>query len=185
MENKINYKRTSKLASLITALGALFMVIAFVVFMLLNKKKSEALEVKDSELQKKDSITSVLQDSIQKLAPPIEPFAYAVATGRQSRPGVSYMPREAPEFIYSVGLVVADSLKRRIERVSYFFDHPSFQRKNYVTSNLSDSFKISYRGWGCLDTVRIIITMTHNETNTLYFRMCDNLKLKGQNVAVH
>jgi hypothetical protein len=185
MKTETDYKKNSRTASIITAIGALVMIIAFVLFLIINKHKSEKIEATTSELNVKDSINSALHDTIRTLRPILEPISYAVPTGRVSHPGVSYMPKESPEFVYYLCLSVADSLKSQIIRVSYYLNDPTFRQKLYTSENRLDSFKISYRGWGCLDNVPIYIEKDDNSKDTVYFRMCDNLQLKGQSVAVH
>jgi hypothetical protein len=161
------------------------MIIAFVVFLLVDKHKSEKLIEKSTELNTKDSINMALHDTIKILRPTIEPMAYAIPTHRISHPGVTNMPKESPEFIYYLCLGVADSLKNKITKVDYFLDDPTFQQKHYVSVNPLDSFKVNYRGWGCLYNVRISIFKNDKSSDTLYFKMCDNLKLKGLEMAVH
>ncbi|MFD1874496.1 pYEATS domain-containing protein [Hymenobacter bucti] len=185
MEPEIDYKNNSRTASIVTAIGALLTVVSIAVILIINEYKSRRLdEAKVTESLLKKS-AKILQDSIKILKPSIEPFSYAVPTGKVSYPGVSYMSGETPEFAYYIGLNVADSLKSSILTVDYFFDHPTFKKKHQTSNNAADSFRVSYRGWGCLDNVLISISKSNGVKDTLNFKMCSNLKLKGQSIAVH
>ena len=185
MNNNPDFNKYSRTGSIVTSIGALVMVLAFIIFLILNKHKSEKLTTVGIELDKKDSLNKALHDTIRVLKPLIEPLAYAILTNRISHPGVSYMPNVSPEYIYSLFLNVVDTLKNKILKVDYYLNDPTFKQKHYISENPLDSFKISYRGWGCLDNVSIFISKNDNTNDTLYFRMCDNLKLKGQSMAVH
>jgi hypothetical protein len=43
--------------------------------------------------------------------------------------------------------------------------------------NLSPKL-LNYKGWGCIYTVSIFIFKKDTVRDTLYFRMCDNLRLR-------
>lgn len=163
-----------------TAIGALIMIIAFVAFLVLDRYKSEEIEVITTEF-KKDSIKlhKIIRDSIKISKPVIEPIAYAVPTKRTIRPSVSGTSGELPLFTFYLHLKTIDSIKNTIANVDYFFNHPTFRQKHNISKDPSNDFKISYTGWGCLDTVTIAITKKDKSTDTMYFRMCNNLKLKA------
>ncbi len=163
-----------------TAVGALIMIIAFIAFLVLDKHKSEKIEVITTEY-KKDSIKlrEVLRAPVQISKRVIQPVAYAIPT----KGTTSTNNGSLPLFTFYLHLKTIDSVKSSISSVDYFFNHPTFRKKHQVSKDSASDFKISYTGWGCLDTVTIAITKKNKSTDTIYFRMCNNLKLEGLSIG--
>lgn len=185
MDNNIKLDNYSRTGSIVAGIGTLIMVLAFVIFLFVNRKKEAQITTITTELEKKDSINSALNDTLLSLNKPIEPAAYAIPTGRFSNPGPYHTEQKLPQFQYSLYIVVDDSLKNEITSVDYYLDHPSFTNKHLISRNSIDSFKVKYIGWGCLDTVNIYIQKKNNSFDTLNFSMCENLRLRGLSIAVN
>ena len=168
------------MGSIVASVGALVMILAFILFLTLNQKKETEITTISTEL---DSLNTVLSENISSLNPALEPIAYAIPTGRISKPGVFHEEKQLPEFQYFLCLVVVDSLKSKIKEVNYFMDHPTFRQKRYTSTTAADSFKVSYKGWGCLSKVDIYVKKFNIDSDTLVFQMCEKLQLKGFSIV--
>ena len=163
---------------------ALIFSIILIIFIAARESNMRINSVED-KLTKKDSANSALIHKIEKLkAKPLYlPITYAIPTGKVSHPGKYADDSKLPQFEYFICLEIDDSVKGKITKVDYYLNHPTFQQKLYSSTNPNDSFKVSYKGWGCLETIEIFI---HSESkiDTLLFAMCDNLQLRGFSMAV-
>lgn len=77
-------------------------------------------------------------------------------------------------YYYTYGLKIDESVKGQINKVVYFFNHPSFTNK-YFTSSKSPYFKVSYNGYGCLNEVKAIIYLTNGNQLEVNFNGCNVL----------
>lgn len=185
MENNATQKDIKRTSSILSAIGILIMLVSLGVFLIIDRNKANRLSEKSSELATKDSLNDALADTLRLLRPAISPLAYAEPTNKMSRPRIGNIRREVPEFAYYLCLDIADSFQKQILSVDYFLDDPTFQNKHYKSSNSRDSFRVGYRGWGCLDMVMIYIEKRDNTRDTISFDMCNNLRLKGLIKAVN
>ncbi|MEZ4453868.1 MAG: pYEATS domain-containing protein [Nannocystaceae bacterium] len=83
---------------------------------------------------------------------------------------------------YSVWLEFPANWGERCERVSYLFNHESFRAKNPSSTTVADGFKISYVGWGCLDSVVATVTLKNGGREKIVFDMCALLGRQGESV---
>jgi hypothetical protein len=77
-----------------------------------------------------------------------------------------------PNHNFSLSLDVPSEYKDEIQRVEYYFDHPTFQQQTYTSSNPSTNFKITYFGWGCLYQVDATIILKGGRHVRIPFDMC-------------
>jgi len=59
-----------------------------------------------------------------------------------------------------------------ILKVQYFFDDPSFSPKLKTSFDRSNHFEIRYKGWGCVDTVKVTIFERSGAQSEVPFKMC-------------
>jgi hypothetical protein len=179
MNNPTDFKRNEWTASIVMAFGVLIMIVAIVIFLFVDRDKSQKLTTRTFQLNIKDSVNTALHDTLKSLRPVIEPMAYAIPTNRMIHRDIASMPKESPEFNYYLCLGLADSVRNKITKVDYLLNSPALKQKHLISVNPLDSFKVNYKGWGCIDTVSIFIFKKDTVRDTLYFRMCDNLRLRG------
>ena len=150
------------------------------IFFFAARESNIRINYAEVNLSKKDSANNELIHKIEKFKtkPLYLPITYAIPTGKVSHPGSYADEALLPQFEYYLCLQIDDSIKGKIIKVDYYLNHPTFQQKLYTSTNPNDSFKVSYKGWGCLETIEIFIH-SENKIDTLLFAMCDNLQLKG------
>jgi transcription initiation factor IIF auxiliary subunit len=78
-------------------------------------------------------------------------------------------------FDFSLWLVVPSDDRNSIQQVSYLFNHPTFRQKTMTSADASTGFRIGYRGWGCLSSVIITITLKDGSSDKTDFDMCKKL----------
>jgi transcription initiation factor IIF auxiliary subunit len=81
-------------------------------------------------------------------------------------------------YYFTYGLNFAEGISRRVLKVIYKFDHPSFANK-YLSSTTFPNFKVSYNGWGCLKVVQAIVYLDDGKTVDLTFDGCEVLAVKN------
>lgn len=86
-------------------------------------------------------------------------------------PRASSTPIDDRLFLFRIWLDVPDRLRPRIDKVSYFFNHPTFRRKVLDSRDPNTDFAVEYRGWGALDRVIITIEMADATTRDIAFNM--------------
>jgi len=59
----------------------------------------------------------------------------------------------------------------RIRAVSYFFNHPSFEQKSFM-STVGPTFEVGYKGWGCLKKVSVTVRWASGKTSAFNFDQC-------------
>lgn len=78
-------------------------------------------------------------------------------------------------YLFSIWVSSDPDVMEEIESVHYVFNHGSFEIKGRTGTDLSDGFKVSYQGWGCLTLVEIIIRYKNNAEEDLFFNMCESI----------
>lgn len=78
-------------------------------------------------------------------------------------------------YVFSAELNASPDVLSRIEKVDYFFNHPSFRQQHLVGTNPADKFRVSYTGWGCLDQVVVTVYFNDGETRQSDVNMCNYL----------
>jgi hypothetical protein len=89
--------------------------------------------------------------------------------------------------LYKFGFWLGDAADtlRHIRSVDYFLDHPSFSQKHNISTDPNANFELSYRGWGCLDSVSVRLTFDDPSIQPapIDFNQCK--ALQGQSCSEH
>jgi peptidoglycan hydrolase CwlO-like protein len=76
---------------------------------------------------------------------------------------------------FSLWLETPSGRQQEIKNVTYFFNHPTFQKKIFSSSKPEDNFLVRYNGWGCLSRVIITVHLTDGTSKEIDFDMCSYL----------
>ncbi len=90
-------------------------------------------------------------------------------------PNAEYAKIGDKRYHFSLWLDIPRELQEKVQKVTYFFNHPSFTRKENEVSDPSAGFRYTYTGWGCLQRVYITLWMEGKSIEIEFF-MCDALK---------
>jgi hypothetical protein len=74
-------------------------------------------------------------------------------------------------------LDISPERREQIRRVTYKFNHPTFTPRTKSSTEASNGFAVSYRGWGCLYLVTIEVIFEDGDTKDIYFDMCSALEI--------
>lgn len=74
---------------------------------------------------------------------------------------------------FKIWLDIPANQQRKINEVTYFFNHSSFKNPKVVVKSPSSSFNTGYTGWGCLGVMPITITFNDGKEETIVFKMCE------------
>ena len=172
-------KKMSRQGARISLFGFLIIISVFVFAALkLNKlniqiaSKSEELTNLDSTIVDQKADIKELQDEINALKDPsLKPQAYAVLL-----PNIKD-PRTGNQiYDFNIWITSSQYTLNRIESIEYFFEHPTMLLKNRQSKNKSNSFLVSYRGWGCLKSIRAEVKYKNGKTEIVSFDMCEALQ---------
>ena len=96
----------------------------------------------------------------------------AVPTGRTLNSGAEYR--------FSLFINGNAEALNGIEKVTYFFDHPSFPAasRTKISMDREQRFSVGYNGWGCMDPVIITVDFKDGRQSKTDFNMCKNLGWK-------
>lgn len=93
------------------------------------------------------------------------------------RPSASKTPVEGnyyegrQVYDFRISLTGPPAQLSRIRRVVYEFRHPSFEKQEYESEDVTDGFAQSYRGWGVLNTVVVRVYLEGGTDYPIYFNM--------------
>jgi len=90
-------------------------------------------------------------------------------------PNTEYAKIGDKRYNFSLWLDIPRELQGKVQKVTYFFNHPSFARKENDATDLSTGFRFTYTGWGCLNRVYITVWM-ESQNLEIEFSMCDALR---------
>jgi hypothetical protein len=80
-------------------------------------------------------------------------------------------------YLFRLWVEISGQTKKDAKKVEYYFNHPTFVRKNVVSENPANNFQIDYTGWGCLSSVGISVSWNSGAPpSRIDFNMCDALK---------
>ena len=183
MDNK-QLKRKSKQGAIISLIGLFIVVLAFVFSANRLTDLNDNIRLKTEELdslgstisQQKERIDANqnlindLVNEINKLRDPnIKPNARAVEI-----PGIKDS-KGRQIYDFTVWITSSQHTLNKIKRVNYQFGHDTFIIKNRESNDRSNGFLVSYRGWGCLFVVKVIVEYDSNEKEDIYFNMCEEI----------
>lgn len=172
MEQIDKFKKHSRWGTIFTAVGAGVMVLSVLLFFYLNDKKDNDLADTQKVLVKKDSITHVLKRELilEKKQNKTEVVECTANLLKQK------MPNGDP--MYQFTLRICDStLVPELKKVGYYFDHPSYNPKLKISTTKSNHFAVSYKGWGCMNTVPVYLYHLDASVDTIVFNMCEKTKI--------
>lgn len=91
-----------------------------------------------------------------------------------ARPGASAVElRQAELYDFKLWLEIPPQRRAEVERVSYYFAHPSFASKVKSSSDAAENYEVGYRGWGALREVIITIEGRDGRVAKLAFDMAE------------
>lgn len=88
-------------------------------------------------------------------------------------PGMSTRGGDGRVFDFYLWLDFYAGEKPNIRKVSYEFNHPTFPEKTFTSTDPSQGYRVSYRGWGCLRSVIITVELADGRSEKIDFAMCD------------
>ncbi|MFT4576201.1 MAG: hypothetical protein ACI9SI_001120 [Polaribacter sp.] len=171
-------RKKSRQGAGISAIGFLIMIFVFVFAAFkLNTLNNDILEKTqekidlDSTITKQRSDIQNLKDEINNLKDPsLKPQAYAVLL-----PNIKDHVTKNQVYDFNLWITSSQFTLNKIKKVEYTFKHKTMLLKKRDSKNKSNSFLVSYRGWGCLKFVIIKVTYIDNTTETINFDMCSAL----------
>lgn len=171
-------KKRSRQGARISLFGFLIIISVFIFAGLkLNKlnieiaSKSKELTNLVSTIDDQKAEIKKLQNEINALKDPsLKPQAYAVLL-----PNIKD-PQGYQIYDFNIWITSSQYTLNRIESIEYFFDHPTMLLKNRQSKNKSNSFLVSYRGWGCLKSIKAEVKYKNGKTEIISFDMCEALQ---------
>jgi hypothetical protein len=185
MDNK-ELKKRSRQAAIISLSGFLIVILVFVAASFKLYDLDAEIEVKKLEIKEKDITIGVKLDTIRLLNdeinllkdPTIKPLAHVIKLD-----GISYeQPSTGKKYqLYDFTIWITSSqiTLNKIKSVNYYTPVKSILQKNKLSVNRSNSFVVSYRGWGCTD-IKITVTYEDGEVEEKEFDMCEFLNGEGK-----
>ena len=177
-------KKKSRQGAFISLFGFLIVISVFVFAANRLNDLNQTIKLKTSKLESLDStivkqnkeieinqkLVKNLVDEINRLRDPsIQPNARAVKI-----PGI-FDSKQRQIYDFTVWITSSQHTLNKITKVSYQFGHDTFILKNRESIDSSNGFLVSYRGWGCLSVVKLSVECEDDETEYIYFNMCDNI----------
>lgn len=124
------------------------------------KAEKERIELNNKELSsEKEALNSFLEKSYGDKETKITPKATSVKDGQY--------------YDFTIWLEMTDAELRKIQKVTYYYNHPSFKRPKVEVTNMAGGFRTEYKGWGCLENMPITITYRGGKEENIIFRMCE------------
>ena len=175
MENKSqSFRRHSRAGTVISAIG-LVAILLSVLFIIYKDRERENILVKtDSTLFSKNTINALLKDSLNIIKQKIKADNIE-CVAKQTQQSMHWTQ---PQYKFAFRLTDT-SLVRKLIKVEYFFNHPSFAPNNLKSStDVSTNFSVFYFGWGCLSNVPVYLHYKNSTVvDTINFPMCDKIKI--------
>lgn len=93
------------------------------------------------------------------------------------QPKVTAVPNPDKQGYYNfeIQLRGVESVKNRITKVVYDYNHPTFKNRYITVTDKSNGFQTKYNGWGCLNGLGVTIYFDNNTTQTYSINMCQLL----------
>lgn len=171
---EIEYKKLQKSSYISAALT----LMGFVIIVSSLAFSYSQIKEKEIRLNKLTKIEKELESKIkrqelriQELEWASSPKAIIAQTKAVKLDGVTD-PNGRQIYDFSIWLQVPVMLRDKITRVEYSFDHPSMIKKTRESSEISNGYSVSYRGWGCLTAIDIKVHFQAGEIYWLVFNQC-------------
>lgn len=142
------------------------------------RQLDERISNLDIQLKKLQSETNALNsywdNNLDKNNSDIVPKATSTKTGKY--------------YDFKIWLDIPASQLKKINTITYFFNHKSFRFPKVVVENPNNGFETVYTGWGCLANMPITITYNNGKEETIVFKMCEyindaSIRIKGGNIV--
>jgi len=170
----IEYKRLQKssyISAVLTLMGFVI-ILSSLVFSYFQIKEKELMV---NELTKiEEELASKIKSQerrIKELEWASSPKAIVAQTKAVKLHGVTD-PEGRQIYDFSIWLQIPVLLKDKITKVEYFFHHPSMLKKMRESTEVSNGYSVSYRGWGCLTAIDIKVHLNDGEIYGLVFNQC-------------
>ena len=82
---------------------------------------------------------------------------------------------EAVRYYFRVQLRGIETIKDKVEKVTYDRNHSSFSQRYVTTYDREANFEGGYEGWGCLYSLGVTVYFKNNTSKTFYIDMCKKL----------
>ena len=82
---------------------------------------------------------------------------------------------DGPLYTFSIFINSTPAVLDTITKVSYDFLHSTFKIQHVFSNNAKNQFSYSYKGWGCLTSVKVTIELKDGTSKTTDFNMCRSL----------
>lgn len=187
-----DYKKRSKQGARISAVGFILVLVSFIYGSYQLNEIHEQVQAKTLELQNKRAqllkLDSTLthqnkeieakQILVDNLISEINQLKDPTITPSSSATAIPGLKDSKNRQVYDFTVWVNSSNKtlNQIEKVAYEFGHGTFILTTRESSERSNGFLVSYRGWGCLSVVKIVITFNDGSQEHQYFEMCRDLE---------
>ena len=128
--------------------------------------QKEALQIEYNNLKKNVEQLYSVRVTPENLV--YELKATAKATGRINSAGKT-------TYNFSIYINAPEESLNQIEKVHYFFDHPSFSNQHFDIFDKDTAFSVTWIGWGCLFKLPITVHLKDGTQQAIDFNMCKNL----------
>jgi hypothetical protein len=155
----------SRIASIITGIGIIIIVISFFLF-LLNHQINKHL------LTKREEKIKDLTINLQKIK------AYNPASVVCNATPLNFKDDQG-HTMYNFSLQIDNSiLVKKLNRVDYFFDNSQFHPKLKTSTDSSHKFNLTYSGWGTVKTLKVFLHHKNSSlVDTVLFDLADNVHI--------
>lgn len=164
-------RRSSYLSAALTVMGFVI-IVSSLIFSYTQIREKEARVNELTELE--DQLAKKIEEQealIKEYEWASSPLAIMAQTKAITLNGIRD-PQGRQVYDFSIWLQVPVLLKDKIVKVSYYFDHPTMIKKNRESQEAANGYSVSYRGWGCLSSVIITVSLTDGTIHKLDFNQC-------------
>ncbi len=170
----IQYKqlqRASNISAILTLLGVVVVISALIFsYFEIRKMEERVAELAAEESQLKEKIEHQ-KAQIKQYEWASSPQAITAQTKAVELNGIKD-PSGRQVYDFSIWLQVPVLLKDKIKQVQYVFDHPTMLNKTRESTEASNGYSVSYRGWGCLKSMTIKVFLKDGESHEIQFDQC-------------
>lgn len=163
---------------LVLMAGAAFVYISSETYRKVGEYKEVLTELKEAEEKRDKALREYaeLRDNIEKLysvkvtpqGQVYELKATAQATGKILSDG-------RPVYNFRIYVNSPPELLHNITKVTYDFNHPTFQHPHQEATNPQTRFETRYTGWGCLANVTVNVVLKDGTVQPIDFDMCKSI----------
>lgn len=127
-------------------------------------------QVASQQIQEQQSFARTLSASAERRAP-----IMVVA-----QPRASATPLGNDRYDFRIWLELPPDRHEECEKVSYFFNHPTFTQQTLESRDADTNWAVEYHGWGALDRVLVTMHLRDGSEQTIAFNMLAALRGEGR-----